>query len=138
MSSLNQEMLASLSKRETLQINKELELFEAMKHWAKKRCRAEGLEPTGEAMRRALGNVEDLVRWPTISQQDFAFYVEPTDMLTDKESLDIFRYYSGAATTRKRKYCEIYRARAISSDAVLHECCRELQGFLFRKENSKK
>ena len=133
-SSLNQEMLASLSKRDTLQINKELELFEAMKRWAQKRCKAEGLEPTGEAMGRALGNVEDLVRWPTISQQDFAFYVEPTDMLTDKESLDIFRYYSGAATARKRKYCEIYRARTIS-DAALHECCRGLKGISISEGN---
>ena len=133
-SSLNQEMLASLSKRDTLQINKELELFEAMKHWAQKRCKAEGLEPTGEAMGRALGNVEDLVRWPTISQQDFAFYVEPTDMLTDKQSLDIFRYHSGAATARKRKYCEIYRARTIS-DAALHECCRELKGISISEGN---
>ena len=124
-SSLNQEMLASLAKRDTLQIKKELELFEAMKHWAQKRCKAEGLEPTGESIGRALGNVKDLVRWPTISQQDFALHVQPTGILTGQESLDIFKYYSGAATGRKRKYCEIYRAGAIS-DAVIHECCREV------------
>ena len=124
-SSLNQEMLACLAKRDTLQTKKELELFEAMKHWAEKRCTAEGLEPSGQSMRRALANVEELVRWPTISMQDFALHVEPTGILTDKESIDIFKYYSGAPTARNMKYCEIYRAGTIS-DAELHECCREL------------
>ena len=127
-STFNSEMLTSLAKRDTLQINKELELFEAMKHWAEKRCTAEGLEPSGKAIRRALGDVMNLFRWPAISQLDFAQHVVPTSILTDKESLGVHEYYSRAPAARKRKFCEIYRGGAFA-DAELQECCREVVSF---------
>ena len=121
---LNQDMLASIAKRDTLQ-NNELELFEAMKIWAKKRCAAASEEPSGKATRKALGDVINLVRWSAISVRDFAQHVVPTGILTDKESLDVYEYMSGAPRGRKRKYCEICRAGTFS-DAELHECCREV------------
>ena len=127
-SSLNREMLASLVRRDTLQINKELELFEAMKHWAQKRCRAASEDTSGKATRKALGNVMDLVRWSAISPRDFAQHVVPTGILTGEESLDVYEYYSGAPAGRKRHYNEICRAGAIS-DAEIHECCREVEKF---------
>ena len=127
-STFNSEMLTSLAKRDTIQINKELELFEAMKHWAEKRCTAEGLEPSGKAIRRALGDVMNLFRWPAISQLDFAQHVVPTGILMGEESLDVYEYYSRAPTARKRRFCEIYRGGAFA-DAQLHECCRNVLSF---------
>ena len=127
-STFNSEMLTSLAKRDTLQINKELELFEAMKHWAQKRCKAEGLEPSGKAIRRALGDVMNLFRWPAISQLDFAQHVVPTGILTGEESLDVYEYYSRAPAARERRFCEIYRGGAFA-DAELQECCREVVSF---------
>ena len=124
----NGEILTCVVKRDTLQINKELELFEAMKHWAEKRCRAEGLEPSSQAVRKALGDVMNLVRWPAISLRDFAQHVVPTGVLTGQESLDVYEYYAGAPAGRKRKYSEICRAGAFV-DAELHECCREVEKF---------
>ena len=50
-STFNSEMLTCLAKRDTLQINNELELFEALKYLAEKSCMAEGMEPTGWAVR---------------------------------------------------------------------------------------
>ena len=125
-STFNSEMLTCLAKRDTLQINNELELFEALKYLAEKSCMAEGMEPTGWAVRSALGDVMTLFRWPAMSVRDFAQRVVPTGILTDKESLDVYEYYSGAKTGRKRKFCEIYRPGSVPG-AVLHECCREFK-----------
>ena len=119
-STLSHVTLVSLLKRDSLR-TKELPLFEAVKHWAEAKCEEKGLEPTGEAMREFLGDAVNFVRFPTMSQQDFAKQVVPSGVLTDKEALEIHQYFYRGVLSPNMRFPFEYRA-GIASNPFLHQC----------------
>ena len=119
-STLSNVTLVSLLKRDSLR-TKELPLFEAVKNWAEAKCEEKGLEPTGEAMREILGEAVDFIRFPTMSQQDFAEQVVPSGILTDKEALEMHQYFFRRILTPNTRFSSRYRD-GIASVSTLREC----------------
>ena len=115
--------LESLLQRETLQITKELELFNAVKCWAEAKCREEDVEPTGQTIRKIIGEAVHLIRFPTILPEDFVDQVVPSGILTDKEALGVHQYfYRRTSSVEDFKFLKTYR-KGITASAELHECC---------------
>ena len=121
-STLQHDMLSSLLQRETLQITKELDLFDAIKFWAQAKCREEDMEPTGEAIRKILAEAVHLIRFPTILPQDFVQQVVSSGILTDGESLTVHQYFSRCISAAAMKFPTTYRTGIIGT-AELRECC---------------
>ena len=119
-STLSHVTLVSLLKRDSLRI-KELPLFDAVKHWAEAKCEEKGLEPTGEAMREILGEAVNFIRFPTMSQQDFAKKVVPIGILTGDDAVEVHQYFFRVMPTSNIKFPCTYRA-GIASSPLLHQC----------------
>ena len=85
---LSHDTLVALLKRDTLMID-EIELFEVVKRWAEAKCEDK------TAMRAALGDAVNLIRFPTMAPKEFAARVVPTGILTSDEALGVHQYYYG-------------------------------------------
>ena len=79
------------------------------------------MEPTGEAMREILGEAVDFIRFPTMSLQDFAQKVVPSEILTADDALEMHQYFSRVIPSPNIKFPYTYRAW-ITSDPPLHQC----------------
>ena len=92
------------------------------------------MEPTGQAIRKILGEAVHLIRFPTILPEDFVDLVVPSGILTDKEALGVHQYfYRRTSSVDDFKFLKTYRAGIIAT-AKLHECCcqvKESTGFSF-------
>ena len=100
---LRHDTLVSLLKRENL-CAEEVHLFDAVKRWAKAKCEEKGLEPTGEALREILGNAVDFIRFPTMSQKEFAHHVVPTRTLASDDALEVYQFLSGVTPATEMKF----------------------------------
>ena len=120
-STLSHVTLVSLLKRDSL-YTKECPLFDAVKHWAEAKCEQNSVEPTGEAMRAFLGEAVNFIRFPTMSQQDFAEQVVPTGILTADDALEVHQYFVQVIQTSNIKFSCTYRAGKLSERLHLHRC----------------
>ena len=78
----------------------EVELFKAVDRWATKEIERQGLNPDGNIKRQVLGDeIVKAIRFPLMSQQEFASIVPDCNILTSKEVGDMMKYYSGVLTT---------------------------------------
>ena len=87
-------VVESVVKRERLNVT-EVELFKAVDRWATKESERQGITPEGDVKRRILG--EDIVkeiRFPLMSQKEFASVVFDSYILSFKEVGDMIKYYS--------------------------------------------
>ena len=92
-------LVESVVKREELNV-KEVELFKAVDRWATKACERQGITPEGEAKRRILGeDIVKAIRFPVMSQKEFASVVFDSAILTWKEVGDMIKHYSDVLTT---------------------------------------
>lgn len=81
-------------KREALNV-KEVELFKAVDRWATKEGERQGITPDGETKRRILGEeIVTGIRFPLMSQTEFATVVDDTAILSRKETSHMIKYYS--------------------------------------------
>ena len=113
-STLHPDMLNSLVRRETLNITKELELFQATKHWAETKLKHRDLEPSGEAVRNILGEAIHSIRFPTISPENFARHVVPSGVLTSEEVADTYQYFYRVETGKELRFSVNYRTWMLS------------------------
>ncbi|XP_068761423.1 BTB/POZ domain-containing protein 6-B-like [Montipora capricornis] len=92
-------LLKSVVKRDWLNI-KEVELFKAVDHWAKNKCEEEGLAPDGHVKRRIIGE-ETLneIRFPSMSQKEFASFVIDSSILNTQEICDMVKHYNQVLTS---------------------------------------
>ena len=92
-------LLKSVVKRDRLNI-KEVELFKAVDHWAKNKCEEEGLAPDGHVKRRIIGE-ETLkeIRFPLMSQKEFASFVIDSDILNAQEIVVMVKHYNQVLTS---------------------------------------
>ena len=92
---LERSVVESVVKRERLNV-KEVVLFKAVDRWATKEVERQGLTPDGEVKRKILGEeIVKSVRFPLMSQKEFASVVFDLDILTKKEIGLMFKHYSG-------------------------------------------
>ena len=87
-------LLVSILKRDTLDI-KEVKVFQAVNRWAETICEKRGKTPTGKEKRTIIGEeLVKLIRFPLMSQSEFAEHVAETKILKKTEVIEIFLYFS--------------------------------------------
>ena len=87
-------LLVSILKRDTLDI-KEVKVFQAVNRWAEAICEKRGKTPTGKEKRTIIGEeLVKLIRFPLMSQSEFAEHVAETKILKKNEVIEIFLYFS--------------------------------------------
>ena len=110
-------LVETVVKRKILNV-KEVELFKAVDRWATKESERQGLSPDGESKRRILGEeIVKAIRFPLMSQKEFASVVIDSDILTLKEVGDLVKYFNGVSTSflpfgqapRKESRCQRFR-----------------------------
>ena len=92
---LERSVVESVVKRESLSV-KEVDLFKAVDRWATKEVERQGLTPDGVVKRRILGEeIVKAIRFPVMSQKEFALVVVDCDILTKKEIGFMMKHYGG-------------------------------------------
>ena len=92
-------VVESVVKREKLNV-KEVELFKAVDRWAIKESERQGITPESDWKRRILGEeIVKAIRFPLMSQKEFAFVVINADILTLKEVGDMMKHYVDGLTS---------------------------------------
>ena len=91
---IEKSLLEEVVSRESMGI-REVELFKACNRWAIEKCRKEGLVADGERKRRILGEqVIKAIRFPAMTQKEFADVVLDTKILTPDEIIILFKAFS--------------------------------------------
>ena len=78
----------------------EIELFKAVNLWATKRCEEQGLSTDGSEKRRMLGErIVKGIRFPVMTQHEFAAIVVDCKILSPEEALSLFKYFNSVPDT---------------------------------------
>ena len=94
---LERSLVESVVKRERLNV-KEVDLFKAVDRWATKEVERQRLSPDGKVKRRILGEqIVKAIRFPVMSQKEFALVVVDCEILTQKEIGFMMKHYVGVA-----------------------------------------
>ena len=92
---LERSIVESVVKRERLNA-KEVDLFKAVDRWATKEVERQGLTADGVVKRKILGEeIVKAIRFPVMSQKEFASVVVDCDILTKKEIGFMMKHYGG-------------------------------------------
>lgn len=86
-------VIKAFMRRETLRIE-EGELFKHCMLWAEHQCKKEGVEASGCNLRTILGDSLFYLRFPAMTQRQFAEQVVPRGILSDREALNVFLRFS--------------------------------------------
>jgi len=115
-------LVETVVEREGLNV-KEVELFKAVDHWVTKECKRQGIPPNGESKRRILGEkIVKAIRFPLMSQQEFASVVIDSRILTLDEVGDMMKHFSDLSAT---SLPFIQAPRIPRMDAsIIHRCQR--------------
>jgi len=96
---LERSLIEAVVKMEKLCI-KEVELFKAVDCWATKEIERQGLSSSGDVKRQILGEeIVKEIRFPLMSQKEFASVVPDCNILTMREVVDMMKYYNDVLTT---------------------------------------
>nr|XP_002120052.1 BTB/POZ domain-containing protein 1-like [Ciona intestinalis] len=85
--------LVSVLERDTLGLREKV-IFSAMERWAEAECSRQELEPTKDNCRKVLGEVIYLVRFPLMNVEEFAQGPAQSGILSDREIVDLFLYFT--------------------------------------------
>ena len=92
-------ILEAVVVRDFLSIE-EVDLFQAVDLWATKQCEANGSTASGELKRRILGErIIKAIRFPVMTQREFAAVVVEKRILTPDELVRFFQYFSSTLTS---------------------------------------
>ena len=94
-SNLDKEILVLLLKRDTLSAS-EVDLYRAAVRWARAEAARQSKPEEPSVMREILGEALFLIRFPTISGNDFAFIIddECPGLLTEDDRIAIFNHFA--------------------------------------------
>jgi len=88
------DLLGAMLKRDSLNVG-EVKIFHAVSCWAEEICRKRGLESNGKAKRSVIGDKNlRSIRFPLMSQREFAEHVPDTEILTESEIVQLFMYFN--------------------------------------------
>ncbi|XP_078380492.1 BTB/POZ domain-containing protein 6-like [Oculina patagonica] len=97
--SVERSLVETVVKRESLNV-KEVELFKAVNRWAIKESGRQGITADGDAKRRILGEeIVKAIRFPLMSQKEFASAVIDSRILTLDEVGDMIKHFSDISTS---------------------------------------
>ena len=124
---LKRSVVESVVKRERLNV-KEVDLFKAVDRWATKEVERQRLSPAGKVKRRILGEeIVKAIRFPVMSQKEFASVVVDCEILTKNEIGLMMKHYGGVGLESSLPFMQsprqpragplhrIYRFRKVSS-----------------------
>ena len=116
---IERSLLEAIVERHTLSIA-EIELFKAVELWATKECQRQGLvESDGKVKRRILREkIVKGIRFPTMTQEEFAGVVLDSGILMTEEIIQIIKYFNSALTSPVG-FAEIKRCGSLS----VQRCC---------------
>ena len=96
---LERSLVEAVVKKECLHV-KEVELFKAVDHWAKRESERQGITPDGKVKRRIIGEeILKEIRFPLMSQKEFASVVIDSMLLNVQEIGDMVKYYTDVLTS---------------------------------------
>ncbi|XP_032453184.1 BTB/POZ domain-containing protein 1 isoform X2 [Nasonia vitripennis] len=87
------ETLITVLERDTLRV-RELKIFQAVVRWSEAECVRQQLPVTPDNQRSVLGKAISLVRFPLMSMEEFATGPAQSGLLTDREIVSIFLYFT--------------------------------------------
>ena len=91
---LERSIVESVVKRGILKV-KEVDLFRAVDRWATKELERQGKTPSRKIKREILGEeIVKAIRFPLISQKEFASVVLDSDILSEREICDMIKHYN--------------------------------------------
>ena len=94
---IERSLLEAVVIRDTLMVE-EIELFKAVNLWATKESERQGLAVEGAVKRRILGEeIVKAIRFPIMKQEDFASVVLDSEILREKEIVDIIKHLSSVS-----------------------------------------
>ena len=97
---IERSLLETVVERDTLDIQ-EIELFKAANLWATKRCEEQGLSTDGSEKRRILGErIVKGIRFPVMTQYEFAAVVLDCKILTPDEVSSVVKYLNSVPDTQ--------------------------------------
>ena len=118
---LEKSVVESVVKRERLNV-KEVDLFKAVDRWATKEVERQGLTLDGVVKRRILGEeTVKAIRFPVMSQKEFASVVVDCDILTKKEIGFMMKHYGGVGLESSLPFMHSPRQR---TTGLLHRVYR--------------
>ncbi|XP_058801696.1 BTB/POZ domain-containing protein 1-like isoform X1 [Phymastichus coffea] len=85
--------LITVLERDTLRV-RELKIFQAVVRWSEAECVRQQLPVTPDNQRSVLGRAISLVRFPLMSMEEFASGPAQSGLLTDREIVSIFLYFT--------------------------------------------
>ena len=116
---LERELVEAVVKREALNV-KEVELFKAVDRWATKESERQGITPDGDVKRRILGEeIVKAIRFPLMSEKEFASVVIDSYILTPKQAGDMMKYYNDVLTS-PLLFIQVLRLPRISALSRCH------------------
>ena len=96
---IQRSILEAVVVRDSLSIE-EIDLFQAVDLWATKQCEKNGSTATGELKRRILGErIIKAIRFPVMTQREFASAVVEKRFLTLDKLVRFFQYFSSTLTS---------------------------------------
>ena len=138
---LERSLVESVAKRERLNV-KEVDLFKAVDRWATKEVERQGLTLDGVVKRRILGEeTVKAIRFPVMSQKEFASVVVDCDILTKKEIGLMMKHYGGVGLetylpfmhsprqSRQRDAWLLYRVYRFESVSQPEMPCGSFRGY---------
>jgi len=100
---LRQECLYEILKRDDLQVQSELHLFEAVIRWAHAECVRGGREPRDwDNIRTTMAKVIGLIRFPVMDQSEFTLHVALKNFLSLEELVKILLYFTVPPQEREK------------------------------------
>ena len=111
-------LVKAVVERQGLNV-KEVELFKAVDRWATEQCKKQVVTPDGESKRRILGEeIVKAIRFPLMSQHEFASVVIDSHILTLEEVGDLVKHYNGVLTSLS--FIQSPRKKSL----IVHPCQR--------------
>ena len=102
---------------------KEVELFKAVDRWAAEQSKSQVITHDGESKRRILGEeIVKAIRFPLMSQQEFASVVIDSHILTLEEVGEMMKHFSDVSTT-SLPFSQVPRIPRMDA-SILHRCQR--------------
>ena len=96
---IERSIFEAVVERDTLNIP-EIELFKAVNLWATKRCEEQGLSTDSSEKRRILGErIVKGIRFPLMTQHEFAAVVLDCNILTPDEAFSIVKHFNSVPDT---------------------------------------
>ena len=117
---IERSLLERVVERDPLNIQ-EIELFKAVNLWATKKCEEQGLSADGSEKRRILGErIVKGIRFPVMTQHEFAAVVLDCKILTPDEAFSVVKYFSSVPDTP----VGFSEKKRIGSRGSFQRCCR--------------